>query len=125
MDIFKIGLIVLVSLILVNSLPTFSREISMLISFSVCTVVLLYIINSVIPAIEYIKNMAEKINYSGMEIIIKAFGIGFITQFISDTALDCNNKTLANQMIFAGRVAVLLLAMPVFIHIFEIIERLI
>ena len=125
MDIFKIGLIVLVSLILVNSLPTFSREISILISFSVCTVVLLYITNSVIPTIEYIKNIAEKINYSGMEIIIKAVGIGFITQFISDTALDCNNKTLANQMIFAGRVAVLLLAMPVFLQIFEIIEWLI
>ena len=44
MEIIKIGLLVLFTVILVNGLPTFSKEISMLITISSCIVVLLYIL---------------------------------------------------------------------------------
>lgn len=125
MEILKLASIILITIMLINGLPTFSKEISVLIILSSCIVVLLYTVQMIIPAVEYIKKISENIAFEGTDIILKAIGIGFITQFVSDMASDCSNKALANQMIFAGRVAVLLLAMPVFIRIFEIIERLV
>ena len=125
MDFIKICLMVLFVVIFVNSLPTFSREISILVTISCCIVVLLYILNKAVPALEYIKNIAEITGLEDIKIIIKTVGIGFLTQFVSDMALDCNNKLLSNQIIFAGRIAVIILSLPVYLKIFEIIERII
>lgn len=125
MEIIKLSVFVLIVVIVINSIPTFSREISILLTFSCCIVVLLYTTKEIIPAVEYIKNIAETIAFEGIDVVLKAVGVGFITQFVSDIAADSGNKTLANQMIFAGRVCILLLAMPVFLQVFEIIGQLI
>ena len=61
MEILKLGALVIVVVFLVNSIPTFSREISVMISVLCCTVVLLYIAKMIVPEMEYIKNMAQKI----------------------------------------------------------------
>ena len=125
MEIIKISILVLIVVVLSASLPVMSKEISLLVMFACCTVVLLYITNQIIPAVEYIKYIAEKIEFEDISIVFKAVGIGFITQFVSDTALDCNNRALSNQMIFAGRVCILITGLPVITGIFEILENLI
>lgn len=125
MEFVKIAAVILITVILVSSLPTFSKEISILITISCCIVVLLYTVKEAIPAIKYIQSVANLISFKGLDIVLKAVGIGFVTQFVSDIAIDCNNKALSNQMVFIGRVAILILAMPVFLQVFEIIERLI
>jgi len=124
MEIIKISALVIIVVVLINSLPTLSREISIIITFSCCIVVSLYILETVIPAVNYIKNLVNTITFKNFDVIIKAVGVGFVTQFVSDTATDFSNKALANQMIFAGRVCIIIIAMPVFLQIFEILERL-
>lgn len=125
MEFFKIAILILIVVVMVSSIPTFSKEITIIITSASCIVVLLYILRQASGAIDYVKNIAERMSFTGIDVILKAVGIGFITQFVSDMALDCNNKSLSNQIIFAGRITVLLLAMPVFLQVFEIIERLI
>jgi len=125
MEILKISVLILIVVVLLNSLPTMSREISLLLTFSCCIVVSLYILNTLMPAVEYIKTLMQNVAFEDIGIIFKAVGIGFITQFVSDIATDSNNKTLANLMIFTGRVFILVLAVPVFLRIFEIIGYLI
>lgn len=124
MEIIKLSIMVLIVVMTVNSIPTFSREITVITTFACCIVVLLYIIKTVSPAVEYIKNITESISFEGTDVIFKAVGVGFITQLVSDIASDNGNKALANQMAFAGKVCILLMAMPVFIRIFEIIGQL-
>ena len=124
MEFIKIALVILITVILVSCIPTYSKEISLFITISCCIVVLLYTLEVVIPAVEYVKNMAQKVSFEGIDVVVKAIGVGFITQFVADIAVDSGNKTLSNQMILAGRISVLILSMPVFYQIFEIIERL-
>lgn len=124
MEIVKLAVIILITVILVSSLPTFNKEITMLITVSCCIVVMLYTTKEIVPAIKYVQAVAQKISFNGLDIVFKAVGVGFITQFVADIATDCGNKALSNQMIFIGRIAILILAMPVFLQIFEIIEGL-
>ena len=124
MEILKLAILILTVLVLSGGIPSLSKEITLFMTFSCCTVVLLYILEQVIPAVNYIKTIAEAISFSGIDIIIKSVGVGFVTQIVSDIALDCNNRTLSNQMVFAGRVCILILAMPVFTDVFKIIEKL-
>ena len=125
MEIFKLGLLIVTVLVLSGGIPAFSKEITVFMTFSCCIVVLLYTLNQIIPAVNYIKNITQAISFDGLDIIIKSVGVGFVTQIVSDMALDNNNRTLSNQMVFAGRVCILMLAMPVFMDVFKIIENLI
>ena len=124
MEILKLAAIILTAVILISALPTLSKEISVLISFSCCIVILLYTIRFIIPVVEYIRGLTENIYFNGIDVVLKAVGVGFITQFVSDAAMDCGNRSLANQMIFAGRICVLILSVPVLVQVLEIIERL-
>ena len=56
-------------------------------------------------------------------VIYKALGISIITVFVSDIAADSGNKALSDRMIFAGKAAIIILVMPVFIQVLEIIKR--
>lgn len=125
MEIIKISILMLSVVIITGTLPSFNKEISLIVTISCCIVVLLYTIKSLVPAVEYLKNLIQSLAFEEIGIIFKAVGIGFITQFVSDIAIDSNNKTLANLMIFAGRAFILMLAMPVILRIFEIMEYLI
>lgn len=124
MEIFKLSAIILTAVIVVGALPTFSKEISLIITLSCCTVILLYILKMIVPVVEYVRDLTRNIYFDRFDVVLKAVGVGLITQFVSDTALDCGNRSLANQMIFAGRICVLMLAIPVFVQVLEIIERL-
>jgi len=124
MEIIKIGILIIIVIVLSNGIPTYSKEITALITVSCCTVVLLYISDFIVSSVNYIKNIAEKISFVGFDAVMKAVGVGLITQFVSDMAIDSNNKSLANQMIFAGRISIFVLAMPLFMEVLKIIERL-
>lgn len=124
MEILKIVALILITLILTAGIPYTSKEITVIVTISGCIVVLLYILKNALPTVEYIRNMAQTVAFSDFDVVIKAVGVGFITQFVADIAADCNNKTLSNQMIMAGRISVLMLASPVFARIFEIIGHL-
>ena len=125
MDIVKIAGIILIVVTLVNTLPTFSKEITSLITISCCIVVLLYIVKTVTPAIETIKTVAQQVAFNGLEIVFKSIGTGLITQFVADIATDSGNKALANQMVFVGKIAIIVLAMPVFLQVLELIGQLV
>ena len=101
-----------------------SKEITLFITLFCCTVIILYIINTAVPVVSYVKEMATVIQFDNIDIILKVIGVGFITQFVSDLALDCGNKALANQMVFAGRVCILMLSMPVILEVLKIIGNL-
>ncbi len=124
MDILQITVLVLIVVALVSSLPIFNKNIQSLITISCSVLVLLYIINEIFPVVEEIKGYVERLDFLGLDIIFKTVGIGLITQFVSDICLDNNNKALSNQMIFAGRIAIIITAMPVFLEVIDILKGL-
>ncbi len=124
MEILKISAIVLISVILISSLPLYNKNISSLITISVCIIITGYIISYAEDAIITARTIAQNYLDSDFSIVYKAMGISILTQFVSDTASDNGNKALANQMHFAGRAAITVLAMPLFIQVLELIRKL-
>ena len=123
MEILKISAIILVCVLLITSLPVYNKNISALISTSVCVMVAVYIIYYTREAILNIRSVVSGYTNTDFTVIYKAMGISLITGFVSDTATDNGNRTLANQMVFAGKISIAVLAMPMFIQVLEIIKR--
>ena len=125
MNFIKIALIVFVCIVLINCLPAYDKAISAIVTIAACTVIVLTVLNTVIPVIDNAKNIfTDNIDYD-LGIIFKCMGISIITRFVADIATDNGNKALANQMIFAGKVAIIALALPLFSQVLEIIGKLI
>lgn len=125
MEFIKISIIILIAVLIVGSLPLFDKGLTALITISTCVIVVLYVMKSVSPAIETIKNIVSNQTTVDFTIVFKSMGISLITQFVSDVAMDNGNKALANQMTFVGKIAIVMLAMPVFVQVLEVIGQFI
>lgn len=124
MEILKISAIVLTCVVLSSCLPLNNKAVSSLITISTAIIVLIYVIKYATPAIENIKSIFGMTFSGDFEIVLKAMGISIITQFVADVAIDSGNKAMANQMVFAGKSAIVILAAPVFVKVMEIIGNL-
>ena len=123
MDIIKIAAVIVLAVVIVSATPAFDKSVSAIIRLCICVVIMLYITSCITDVINSIRILTDEYISSDFAVIYKALGISIITVFVSDIAADSGNKALSNRMIFAGKAAIILLAMPVFIQVLEIIKR--
>lgn len=79
-----------------------------------CVIIILYVIGEVSQITETILDMAEdfSINMEYIEVIIKALGICFLTEFASDCCNDAGCSALGNNVLLCGKIMILISAMP-------------
>ncbi len=84
-------------------------------------------------AIVYVSPIAEMINSifikSGADgtyinILFKALGICYITQFAYDICKDSGENALASQLEIAGKISLIILALPLFEKLMDIVVTL-
>lgn len=78
------------------------------------------------PVVDTLQDMMQQ---AGMDsqyfvILMKAVGITYLTQFACDICCDAGEKAVGAKIELAGRFAVLLLAMPLYVAVFRTIEEL-
>ena len=124
MEILKIAGIIIVTVILISSIPFYDKNIRNIIMIFSCIGISLYIINSFRNDFIQVKSFIETIGFGDYSILYKAMGIALVTEIVRDIATDSGNKSLSNQMIFAGKAAILLIALPVYIQVLEILTEI-
>ena len=124
MEILKIAGIIIVTVILISSIPFYDKNIRNIIMIFSCITISLYIINSFRNDFIQVKSFIETIGFGDYSILYKAMGIALVTEIVRDIAADSGNKSLSNQMIFAGKAAILLIALPVYIQVLEILTEI-
>lgn len=108
-------------------LRQYNREYSLYISLAVSILIFLVVIGAINPVIDLIEELSET---SGIEtqyllILIKALAISYITQLASDCCKDSGENAIAAKVDFAGRIAILLISVPLFEAIIGIVKELI
>ena len=124
MEILKIAGIIIVTVILISSIPFYDKNIRNIIMILSCIAVSLYILNSLENDFFQVKSFIETIGFGDYSILYKAMGIALVTEIVRDIAADSGNKSLSNQMIFAGKAAILLIALPVYVQVLEILTEI-
>ena len=124
MDIIKIAAVILVCTILVSALYDINKSIVSLVYISTAVIITSYVLAQAKQAIGSVINVVSLYGNTDFTLIFKVMGISLVTQFVSDIAADMGNKSLSNQMLFAGKRAIIVLAMPIFTKVLEIIGKL-
>lgn len=112
-----------ICLILKKTNPEFSILISIIASIAIFTI----IAHNFSPLFNQINKFANKFNLNNMFIntMLKALGICYLTQIASQTCSDAGYSSMASKIEIAGKLTIVMLAIPMFSTLMETIEKLI
>lgn len=105
----------------------YNKEYGLYISLAVSVLIFAAVLGSLSPVISLIKSLSEAAGTSSIYIAIlfKALAVCYITRLASDCCKDCGENAIASRIDFAGKIAILLISVPLFEAILEIVKELI
>lgn len=110
------------SVVLKQYRPEFSIYIS-LVTGMIMLGALILLLSPVIESVLQLSELsANGFKYS--ELLLKSLAICYITQLASESCKDAGESSIATKIDFAGRCAILLLSMPLFTELINIVKGL-
>ena len=127
MDIFKITALGIVAACICLLLKGERPEIALLISVSAAVIIILYSLPLLRQIINSMQNIADYMGIQASYIVpvFKAIGISYVTQIGSDLARDAGESAVASKIDFAGKIAVISLALPIAYKMISVVNGII
>lgn len=116
MSIMTVSFVGVTTAVLSLSLRRYNAEISIavaIIGSIIIFVSVLFNLNSVYDTVKSVLT-ASSVDSKYIAILLKSVGICFLTEFASDCCIDAGQRALANNIAIAGKVLVLITAMPLY-----------
>lgn len=103
------------------------KEYALYIKLAAAATVMSMIIIFVSPIAETVRNVYSRAGADEeyLTILFKALGICYITQFACDICRDSGENTLASQAELAGKISLMIIALPLFESLADIVAQLI
>lgn len=108
-------------------LRQYNREYGLYISLAACALILGAVLNAVSPLLSLIGTLREAagLDSAYVAVLLKALAVCCMTQLASDCCRDGGEAAIASKIDFAGRIAVLLISVPLFEKLIGLIKDLI
>ena len=122
----KILAFALICAIIIVYLKSINSELSLLASICAGCVLLFFLLDYLREILSFFNQL---INISGIDkelyvIIFKITSIGYIVEFGSSTLQDFGLKSMADKLVFAGKIIVLYISLPIIYAVFNLITGL-
>lgn len=126
MSILNIAGLAVTAAILAALLRKYQPEYSVAIGLITAVLILALAISKVQPAFNEINNLmsSASVNTQYVSILIKALGICFVAQLASDICRDAGETAIASNVELAGKLAVLIVALPLFGQVADLVLKL-
>ncbi|MBR4949920.1 MAG: stage III sporulation protein AD [Clostridia bacterium] len=121
MDIIKICVVAVCGLFIISLLKEYKSPLAICLVIVLGGIILFYILDPFIKIIDFIKELSDNasIPFDEIKIAIKSLGVGYIVQFSSDICRDFGESALGSKVELCGKIAILMLAIPLFTKIFD------
>lgn len=124
MDMIKIAAFTIFALFLLGVLRQYNPSYALLASLAACVVLLVFAVRAVLPVFAFAEKLAAYAQWSDFSGVYKAVAISLLSQSAQDLCREAGQIALAGRVEFAGKVAVLLAALPLFAALGDIILEL-
>lgn len=117
---------ILVALILWLCLSKHTKDLSVLLTITVCVMVIIAAIGFFRPVIDFVNRIKKIGNLDGdlLGIILKVVGIGLITEFSALICKDAGNESMGKALQVLSSVVVLWLSLPVFEKLLSLLDKI-
>lgn len=126
MDIVQIVGLGFVVTLLILIIKQDRPEIAMQLSLALTAIILLLMLSKINVVLNLFRDLAEKANINQLYLntILKIIGIAYITEFGAQICKDAGEGAIASKIEFAGKVMVMILAVPIITLVIDTIVRL-
>ncbi len=116
MDIVGIAGIAICAAAIAAMLRRYHQEYAVFVSIAAGVVILFVIFSSVSPAVRQVSTLlsAAGLTSDYAAILLKTLGICFLAQFAADACRDAGESALASNVELAGKITIVVLALPLF-----------
>lgn len=116
MNVIGIAGLALVSAVIAVMLRRYNQEYAVVVSITAGVIILVQILANIVPAIRQINSLLTAVQMPteyGI-ILFKTLGICFLAQFAADSCRDAGESALASKVELAGKISIVILALPLF-----------
>ena len=115
MNILQIVSLGLVSAILITLLKQSKPEIAILLGVAVGIIIILSVADELYEVVLAFYNVAETSGVAAgvFTLVLKIVGIGYLAEFASIVCIDSGCKGVGDKILFAAKVVIMILALPV------------
>ena len=102
-------------------------ELAVPLSLTLAAIIFLMVVNKLGIVLTLFRDLAEKAQISQLYLttILKIIGIAYITEFGAQVCRDAGEGAVASKIEFAGKIFVMLMAVPIIALVLDTIVRLI
>ena len=127
MEMFSLCGVAIMSAVMALLLRRQSPQTALLLSIGAGTLIILSVLKNLVLTTQSISNLltAGGISAEYILILFKVLGICFITEFTCDTVTEAGMLSLATNISFAGKVTVLMAALPLFTDVVSAITSMV
>ena len=119
MNILAVSGIAVIAAVLCALLRRYHAEYAAMAAIAAGLLITVQLLSAIEPAVLQISSLLTAVEESHLSIVFKALGVCFLTQFAADACTDAGERTMASRVEFAGRITVVVLALPLFEKIAE------
>lgn len=126
MDIFKICIIAIISLIFILNVKVHMPHMQVMIGITCGVIIFMTILptlEEVLSSIIDIVSMLD-IGIAHIGIILKIIGISYVCEFCSQICIDAGESAIASKIELAGKVLIMLISIPVITELLGLITML-
>lgn len=126
MLIVKVVAMAFVALFIMMLLKNTKSELNPLMAITTCALIFFIVIDPLKEIITFLQTVADKANIDTVYIgiVLKILAIAYIASFSSALCRDANVDSLAGQIDFAGRIMILVLAIPILMAVLNSILQI-
>lgn len=126
MSILTISFVGVTTAVLSLSLRRHNAEISIAIAIIGSVIIFVSVLLNLSSVYETVRSVLDSasVNSTYIAILLKAVGICFLTEFASDCCIDAGQRALANNIAIAGKVLVLITAVPLYRDVLDTVLSL-
>ena len=127
MQIFQLIGIAFVTAVTALLLKSARPELSFAVTVAGCIILLLMSLDLVKDSLSVFHDIAQNtgIDATLIKILLKMIGVGYLVEFSAGLLNDFGQNSLADKLIFAGKIVVLILAVPILESVLSLIGSLI
>lgn len=126
MEIFQLVGIAFVTAVAALLLKGTKPELAFAVTVAGSVILLLFVFEMFKGTVGIFSEIAQKtgIESSLVKVILKMVGIGYLVEFSAGILNDFGQNSLADKLIFCGKIIVLILALPIIESVLDLILRL-
>lgn len=126
MEIIKVVSFALVALVIVLIFKDRRNDLASQVSILAGIMIFIFTLSKITAVIQLLQTLALKANvdFVYLSTVIKILGIAYIASFCSELCKDANENNLASQVEFAGKVFILVLAIPILMAVLQSVLKI-